>query len=104
MEAKYFRILRLLGTGYKARTEAEGRLLYLKLGYSHEVELSVPPAVRVFCFKPDVICCAGIDKQRTHQFAATVRSVKPPNAYVNQGMRYIDEVIKLKPGKKDRLK
>ncbi|KAJ1400496.1 Ribosomal protein L6, alpha-beta domain superfamily [Sesbania bispinosa] len=51
-------------------TEAAGRLLYLKLGYSHEVELFVPLAVRVFCFKNNTICC--IDKQRVHQFAATV--------------------------------
>ncbi|KAL2934416.1 60S ribosomal protein L6 mitochondrial [Bienertia sinuspersici] len=96
MEAKFFRILRLVGTGYKARAEADGRLLCLKLGYSHEVELPVPPAVRVFCFKPDIICCAGIDKGRTHQFAATVRSIKPPDAYVDKGMRYKEEVLKFK--------
>ncbi|XP_021718907.1 uncharacterized protein LOC110686617 [Chenopodium quinoa] len=101
METRYFQILRLLGVGYKARAEADGRLLCLKLGYSHEVELPVPPAVRVFCFKPDIICCAGIDKARTHQFAAAVRSVKPHDSYNEKGMRYKDEVIKLKLWKKD---
>ncbi|KAG6766810.1 hypothetical protein POTOM_027984 [Populus tomentosa] len=74
MESKFFRFLKIVGVGYKARAEAEGRLLFLKLGYSHEVELTVPPAVRVFCFKNNVVCCTGIDKGRVHQFAASVRS------------------------------
>jgi len=91
-----------VGVGYKARAEAAGRLLYLKLGYSHEVELAVPPAVRVFCFKNNVICCTGIDKQRVHQFAATVRTCKPPEVYKGKGIMYVDEVIKKKQGKKSK--
>ncbi|KAI9125127.1 hypothetical protein K1719_003743 [Acacia pycnantha] len=71
--------------GDKFVAESQGRLLYLKLGYSHEVELTVPPAVRVFCFKNNVVCCTGIDKQRGHQFAATVRSCKPPEVYKGKG-------------------
>ncbi|KAF9678314.1 hypothetical protein SADUNF_Sadunf07G0022000 [Salix dunnii] len=90
------------GVGYKARAEAEGRLLFLKLGYSHEVELTVPPAVRVFCFKNNVVCCTGIDKGRVHQFAASVRSCKPPEVYKGKGIMYIDEVIKKKQGKKSK--
>ncbi|KAL4297744.1 hypothetical protein GQ457_12G002180 [Hibiscus cannabinus] len=102
MEAKFFRFLKIVGVGYKARAEAEGRLLFLKLGYSHEVELTVPPAVRVFCFKNNVVCCTGLDKQRVHQFAATVRSCKPPEVYKGKGIMYIDEVIKKKQGKKSK--
>ncbi|GMH30144.1 hypothetical protein Nepgr_031987 [Nepenthes gracilis] len=102
MEAKFFRFLKIVGVGFKARAESDGRLLYLKLGYSHEVELTVPPAVRVFCFKPNIICCTGIDKQRTHQFAATVRSCKPPEVYKGKGIMYVDEVIKKKQGKKSK--
>ncbi|XP_054781166.1 60S ribosomal protein L6, mitochondrial [Prosopis cineraria] len=102
MEAKFFRFLKIVGVGYKARAESQGRLLYLKLGYSHEVELTVPPAVRVFCFKNNVVCCTGIDKQRVHQFAATVRSCKPPEVYKGKGILYIDEVIKKKQGKKSK--
>ncbi|KAM1793836.1 hypothetical protein ACFX11_034379 [Malus domestica] len=100
MEAKFFRFLKIVGVGYKARAEAEGRMLYLKLGYSHEVELTVPPAVRVFCFKNNVVCCTGIDKDRVHQFAAAVRSCKPPEVYKGKGIMYVDEVIKKKQGKK----
>ncbi|KAF8409971.1 hypothetical protein HHK36_002491 [Tetracentron sinense] len=102
MEAKFFRFLKIVGVGFKARAESEGRLLYLKLGYSHEVELTVPPAVRVFCFKPNIVCCTGLDKQRVHQFAAAVRSCKPPEVYKGKGIMYIDEVIKKKQGKKSK--
>ncbi|XP_030529431.1 60S ribosomal protein L6, mitochondrial-like [Rhodamnia argentea] len=102
MDAKFFRFLKIVGVGFKARAEAEGCLLYLKLGYSHEVELTVPPAVRVFCFKNNVVCCTGIDKQRVHQFAAAVRSCKPPEVYKGKGIMYIDEVIKKKAGKKSK--
>ncbi|KAF0907388.1 hypothetical protein E2562_015880 [Oryza meyeriana var. granulata] len=100
MEAKVFRFLKLVGVGFKARTECEGRELFLKLGYSHEVQFTAPPAVRVFCFKPNLICCTGIDKNRVHNFAGAVRNCKPPEVYKGKGILYIDEVIKLKPGKK----
>ncbi|KAL4592290.1 hypothetical protein LXL04_005278 [Taraxacum kok-saghyz] len=102
MEAQFFRFLKIVGVGFKARAESEGRLLFLKLGYSHEVELSVPPAVRVFCFKPNIVCCTGIDKQRVHQFAAAVRGCKPPEVYKGKGIMYVDEVIKKKQGKKSK--
>ncbi|KAI3734826.1 hypothetical protein L6452_14305 [Arctium lappa] len=102
MEAQFFRFLKIVGVGFKARAESEGRLLFLKLGYSHEVELTVPPAVRVFCFKPNIVCCTGIDKQRVHQFAAAVRSCKPPEVYKGKGIMYVDEVIKKKQGKKSK--
>lgn len=104
MEAKFFRFLKIVGVGFRARTEAEGRQLFLKLGYSHEVEFAVPPAVRVFCFKPNIICCTGIEKQRVHQFAGAVRSCKPPEVYKGKGILYIDEVVKKKQGKKSKWK
>ncbi|KAG8062414.1 hypothetical protein GUJ93_ZPchr0003g18409 [Zizania palustris] len=102
MEAKVFRFLKLVGVGFKARTECEGRELFLKLGYSHEVQFTAPPAVRVFCFKPNLICCTGIDKNRVHHFAGAVRNCKPPEVYKGKGILYIDEVVKLKPGKKQK--
>ncbi|CAL9072810.1 unnamed protein product [Musa acuminata var. zebrina] len=102
MEAKNVRFLKIVGVGFKARTEAEGRQLFLKLGYSHEVEFAVPPAVRVFCFKPNIICCTGINKARVHQFAGAVRGCKPPEVYKGKGIMYIDEVVKKKQGKKSK--
>ena len=102
MEAKFFRFLKIVGVGYKARAEAAGRLLFLKLGYSPEVELIVPPVVRVLSFKNNVICCTEIDTQRVHQFAAAIRSCKPLEVYKGKGIMYIDEVIKKKQGKKSK--
>jgi large subunit ribosomal protein L6 len=102
MEAKFIRLLKLVGIGFKARSESQGRELFLKLGYSHEVQFTAPPAVRVFCFKPNKICCIGIDKDRVYQFAGAVRSCKLPEVYKGKGILYIDEVIKLKPIKKER--
>ncbi|KAK8971416.1 hypothetical protein KSP40_PGU014914 [Platanthera guangdongensis] len=102
VEAKIFRFLKIVGVGFKARTEAQGRQLFLKLGYSYEVQLDVPPVVRAFCFKPNVICCTGIDKQCVHQFAATVRNCKPPEVYKDKGIMYIDVVVKNKQGKKSK--
>eukprot|EP00252_Welwitschia_mirabilis_P027538 TRINITY_DN9470_c0_g1_i1.p1 TRINITY_DN9470_c0_g1~~TRINITY_DN9470_c0_g1_i1.p1 ORF type:complete len:103 (-),score=14.51 TRINITY_DN9470_c0_g1_i1:5-313(-) len=102
MEAKFFRFLKLVGVGYKARAEEANRVLFLKLGFSHEVEVRAPDAVRVFCFKPNIICCAGLDKHRVHQYAATIRSCKPPEPYKGKGISYLDEVIKLKQGKKTK--
>ncbi|XP_066311214.1 large ribosomal subunit protein uL6m-like [Miscanthus floridulus] len=84
MEAKFFRFLKLVGVGFKARSESQGRELFLKLGYSHEVQFTAPPADRV------------------HQFAGAVRSCIPPEVYKGKGVLYIDEVIKLKPGKKQK--
>ncbi|KAJ1274988.1 hypothetical protein BS78_05G101900 [Paspalum vaginatum] len=102
MEAKFFRFLKLVGVGFKARSESKGRELLLKLGYSHEVQFTAPPAVRVFCFKPNIICCAGIDKDRGHHFAGAVRSCKAPEPYKGNGIMYIDEVVNLKGGPRKR--
>ncbi|KAL6622733.1 hypothetical protein ACP70R_018710 [Stipagrostis hirtigluma subsp. patula] len=100
MEAKFFRFLKLVGVGFKARSERGGRELFLKLGYSHEVQFTAPPAVRVFCFKPNIICCTGIEKDRVHQFAGAIRACKPPEIYKGKGISYIDEVTKRNRRKK----
>ncbi|XP_020255329.1 uncharacterized protein LOC109832335 [Asparagus officinalis] len=102
MESKFFRFLKIVGVGFKARTEAEGRQLFLKLGYSHKVEFAIPPTVLVFCFKPNTVCCTGLDKHRAYYFAAVVHSCKPPEVYKGKGIMYIDEVVKKKPWKKSK--
>ncbi|KAL5564655.1 hypothetical protein UlMin_027819 [Ulmus minor] len=102
MKAKFFQFLKIVRVGCKVRAEVAGRLLFLKLVYSREVELIVPPAVRVLCFKINVICCIEIEKQRVHRFAATIHSYKPLEVYKGKGIMYIDEVIKKKQGKKSK--
>ncbi|KAF5781520.1 putative transcription factor MYB-HB-like family [Helianthus annuus] len=88
--------LKIVGVGFTARAEFQGRLLFLKLSYSHEVQLTIPLVVKVFCFKPNIVCFTGIDNQRVHQFAAGVRSCKPPEVYKGKGIMYVDQVIKKK--------
>jgi len=86
MEAKLFCFLEIIGVGYKASTNPQGFILYLKLGFSHEIRLQVTSSVRVFCFKPNPICCTGIDHQKIIQFAASVKGCKPPEVYKGKGI------------------
>jgi large subunit ribosomal protein L6 len=80
----------------------EDHELFLKLGYNREVLFTIPHAVCIFCFKPNIICCTGVDKDRVHQFAGAVRSCTPPEVYKGKEVLYIDEITKLKPGKKQK--
>lgn len=100
MEAKLFCFLEIVGVGYKASTNPQGSILYLKLGFSHEIRLQVTSAVRVFCFKPNLICCTGIDHQKVTQFAASIKSCKPPEVYKGKGIQYRNENLPKKQGKK----
>lgn len=101
MEAKFVCFLEILGVGYKASTDAQGTKLTLKLGFSHDIRLKVPPSVRVFCpGRPTLICCTGLDAKTVTQFAAIIRSCKPPEIYKGKGIRYRNEIIIQKQGKK----
>lgn len=90
--------LELVGVGYRANYQ-EG-ILTLKLGYSHDVQYSVPENVEIKCIKPTLISITGIDKQIVNQVAAEIRLFRKPDAYKGKGIRYYGEVIKLKEGKK----
>lgn len=102
MEAKFFRFLKVVGVGFKVRAKAGGRLLYLKLGYSHKVELTVPPAVRLFCFKPNIICCTGLDKEESTSLPVLFAAVNRLRFTRAKVILYIDEVVKKKQGKKSK--
>jgi len=98
MEAHFFCFLQIIG--YKASTNYLGSILDLKLRFSHGIRLQVTPSVRVFCLKRNIICCIGVDHQKVTQFAATVRSCKPPEVYKGRGLRYQNEIVQKKQGKK----
>lgn len=100
MQALHVCYLDIIGVGYKANTDDKGTMLYLKVGLSHDVILKVPPLVRVFCLKPTLICCTGCYHPNVTQFAALIRSYKPPEVYKGKGIRYRNENIVLKLGKK----
>jgi large subunit ribosomal protein L6 len=85
------------GVGFKA--ELKGDSIVLNVGFSHSVEMKVPEGLKASVEK-DTITISGIDKQKVGQFAADVRAVKKPEPYKGKGIRYEDEVVRRKEGKK----
>lgn len=85
------------GVGFKA--EVQGNTLVMNLGFSHQVKLDVPAGVSCKVEKGEVTI-AGINKETVTQFAAVVRSNKKPEPYKGKGIRYSDEIIRRKEGKK----
>lgn len=92
----YMKRLEIQGVGYKAA--AADDKLTLHLGYSHPIELAVPAGLTATVEK-NVIVITGIDKQMVGQFAAVVRSKRPPEPYKGKGIRYEGEVVRRKAGK-----
>ncbi len=86
------------GVGYRA--SLKGNTVVIAAGYSHLVELAIPEGVKVACPDPNNITISGIDKQKVGQFAAEIREVRKPEPYKGKGIRYSDEVIRRKEGKK----
>jgi large subunit ribosomal protein L6 len=90
--------LTLVGVGYKA--QAAGDKLNLSLGFSHPVVHSMPVGVTCATPTPTEILIKGIDRQQVGQVAAEVRAYRSPEPYKGKGVRYADEVVKLKETKK----
>jgi len=85
------------GVGYRAETQ--GSTLVMQLGYSHPIEMEIPKGLEVSVEKNQV-SISGIDKEVVGQFAAEVRSKRKPEPYKGKGIRYEDEIIRRKEGKK----
>jgi large subunit ribosomal protein L6 len=90
--------LSLVGVGYKA--QAAGDKLNLSLGFSHPVAHAMPQGVTATTPTPTEIIIKGIDRQQVGQVAAEVRAYRAPEPYKGKGVRYADEVVKLKETKK----
>ena len=90
--------LSLVGVGYKA--QAAGDKLNLSLGFSHPVAHAMPAGVTATTPTPTEIIIKGIDRQQVGQVAAEVRAYRSPEPYKGKGVRYVDEVVKLKETKK----
>lgn len=88
--------LEIQGTGFKA--SLNGDKLTLSLGFSHTVEVVAPEGIS-FAVIERKITVLGIDKVIVGEMAAKIRRIKPPDAYKGKGIRYENEIIKLKPGK-----
>ena len=92
----YAKELEVNGVGYRA--EKKGNQLVMRLGYSHEVFVDEIPGIHI-TVNGNKITIAGIDKQVVGQFAAEVRSKRPPEPYKGKGIKYTTEVIRRKVGK-----
>eukprot|EP00004_Rigifila_ramosa_P008804 TRINITY_DN20177_c0_g1_i1.p1 TRINITY_DN20177_c0_g1~~TRINITY_DN20177_c0_g1_i1.p1 ORF type:complete len:113 (-),score=24.21 TRINITY_DN20177_c0_g1_i1:61-372(-) len=90
--------LNLVGVGYKA--QAQGDKLNLSLGFSHPVVHAMPEGVTCATATPTEIVIKGIDRQKVGQVAAEVRAYRAPEPYKGKGVRYSDEVVKIKETKK----
>lgn len=85
------------GVGY--RWEVAGKMLNLNLGFSHPVKMAIPDGLTVAADRTS-LAISGFDKELVGQFAANVRALKKPEPYKGKGIRYEDEVIRRKQGKK----
>jgi large subunit ribosomal protein L6 len=93
------RQLDIMGVGYKAELKTPTELV-LNLGFSHQVVYRIPEGVSIaYDAKANRLTIDGIDKQRVGQTAAEIRAIRPPDAYKGKGVKYTEEVLKLKAGK-----
>jgi large subunit ribosomal protein L6 len=94
----FTKVLVIKGVGYRAN--AQGRNLKLQLGYSHDVDLSVPEGLEVKTPDQTTVEISGTDKQAVGQFAAEIRRWRKPEPYKGKGIAYRGEYIFRKEGKK----
>lgn len=89
--------LEMIGVGYRATIQGEN--LDLQLGFSHPTVLKIPTGLTVKIEKNTIILISGFDKHLVGQFAATIRSKRPPESYQGKGIRYTGEYVRKKAGK-----
>ena len=90
--------LEIVGVGYSFNVK--GKTLVVKAGYSHPVEVAIPDGIELESVSNTEITVNGIDKELVGEFAAKVRKVRKPEPYKGKGVRYKDEFIRRKEGKK----
>ena len=94
----YKRVLEINGVGLKAA--AQGKKLNLSLGFSHDVNFDIPAGIEIKTPTPTSIEISGADRQRVGQVAANIRGFKGPEPYKGKGIKYAEETILRKEGKK----
>ena len=97
VSAGFTRELDIVGIGYRA--DVKGRVAVFTLGYSHPIEVLLPPGVDLKIDKQTHLVLSGHDKQQLGQLAANIRSLRKPDPYKNKGVRYTGEVLRKKVGK-----
>jgi large subunit ribosomal protein L6 len=94
----YTRSMEITGTGYRAAVA--GKTLTINLGFSHEVVFPIPDGITITCERPTAIKVSGVDKRQVGQVASQIRSWRPPEPYKGKGVKYDNETILRKEGKK----
>src|ERR687898_3288990 len=94
----YERRLQIQGVGYRA--QLKGKALELALGYSHPVTIQAPDGIEFEVPQPTEVVVRGIDKQLVGETAARIRKARPPEPYKGKGVRYADEHVARKVGKR----
>jgi ribosomal protein L6P/L9E len=99
----YHRKLNLIGIGFRAWCYFDNmkncQVLCVKVGLSKDVLIFMPSDIIVLCLRPTLILLKGIDKESVSLLACRIRSIKVPDAYKNKGIRYENEIVRIKPGK-----
>ncbi len=90
--------LKLIGVGYRAAVQ--GQQLNMTLGYSHPIEIKIPAGITVEVKDQTEVTISGTDKQKVGEFAANIRSRRAPEPFKGKGVRYTNEYINMKEGKK----
>ena len=94
----YEKSLEIVGVGY--RFNVQGKKLVIAAGYSHPVNIEIPEGITVESVSNTEITVKGIDKVLVGEFAANIRKVRQPEPYKGKGIRYKDEHVRRKEGKK----
>ena len=94
----YEKRLEITGVGYRA--QVAGKKLTIALGFSHEVAYEIPDGITIAAPKPTEIVVSGIDRQKVGQVAAEIRDFRPPEPYKGKGIKYSNEYVFRKEGKK----
>ena len=94
----FIKNMEINGTGYRAAVQ--GKDLVLNLGLSHEVRYPIPEGIKITCERPTAVRVEGADKQRVGQVAAEIRGFRGPEPYKGKGIKYENEQILRKEGKK----
>jgi large subunit ribosomal protein L6 len=90
--------LEINGVGFRAALQ--GKNLQLQLGFSHDVIYPIPAGIDIKCEKPTIIVVSGADKQKVGQVSAEIRAFRGPEPYKGKGIKYAEEKIRRKEGKK----
>jgi large subunit ribosomal protein L6 len=94
----FSQVLEINGVGYRAAVQ--GKNLQLQLGYSHDVIYPIPAGIDIKCEKPTIIVVSGSDRQKVGQVSAEIRGYRKPEPYKGKGIKYAEEKIRRKEGKK----